>query len=85
MVLLLHIVGLYLAGKPQWGYYTKTNNSKIIFPIKFLLNCYGVTFGIHYDNSQYSYDQLISYDCQGFQPYQSINGNMAVMFFAVGR
>ena len=39
MALLLHIVGLYWAGKPQWGY---CNGRQATFPVSFVNAAYSI-------------------------------------------
>ena len=75
---------LWLAiGVQQWGYCN--NSSQISFPMAYKTKCYAITFGIHYNGSQYGYNQVVSYNTLGFTMYQTVGTNgLAIMWIALG-
>ena len=47
--------------------------------------CYAITFGVHYNGSQYGYNQVVSYNTLGFTMYQTVGTNgLAIMWIALG-
>ena len=68
----------------QWG---KCNaGTQFSFPIPYKIKCYAITFGVHYDSSQYGYNQVVSYNTLGFTMYQALGtGNIASMWISLGR
>ena len=83
-IILLHN-GLQPVGK-QWGQ-VKNNaaSQKVNYPIAFSYACYAIVFGIVYNNSQYSYDQVTSYDKIGFYTYHNINDPLTIRYVALGK
>ena len=75
---------LWLAiGVQQWGYCN--NGSQISFPMAYKTKCYAITFGVHYNGSQYDYNQVVSYNTLGFTMYQTVGTNgLAIMWIALG-
>lgn len=75
---------LWLAiGVQQWGYCN--NGSQISFPMAYKTKCYAITFGVHYNGSQYGYNQVVSYNTLGFTMYQTVGTNgLAIMWIALG-
>ena len=70
-------------GMQQWGYCN--NSSQISFPMAYKTKCYAITFGVHYNGSQYGYNQVVSYNTLGFTMYQTVGTNgLAIMWIALG-
>lgn len=71
-------------GCQQWG---KCNaGTQFSFPIPYKIKCYAITFGVHYDRTQYGYNQVVSYNTLGFTMYQALGtGNIASMWISLGR
>ena len=75
-------IGL-LGAYEQWGYCN--NGSQISFPMAYKTKCYAITFGVHYNGSQYGYNQVVSYNTLGFTMYQTVGTNgLAIMWIALG-
>ena len=75
-------IGL-LGAYEQWGYCN--NSSQISFPMAYKTKCYAITFGVHYNGSQYGYNQVVSYNTLGFTMYQTVGTNgLAIMWIALG-
>lgn len=69
----------------QWGYINAATN-KCTFPISFTSACYAITFGIHYNNTQYGYDQVQSYSTTGFTTFHNLEKDyVKVMWHAIGK
>lgn len=70
----------------QWGQ-VKNNaaSQKVNYPIAFSYACYAIVFGIVYNNLQYSYDQVTSYDKIGFYTYQNIDDPLTIRYVALGK
>lgn len=82
----VNVVALVIGIAQQWGYITNhLATTKVSFPYKFSTACYSMSFGIVYNNTQYSYDQVISFDTSGFYTYHNINDSISVMWFATGK
>ena len=77
-------VSWFAVGVQQWG---KCNaGTQFSFPIPYKIKCYAITFGVHYDSSQYGYNQVVSYNTLGFTMYQALGtGNIASMWISLGR
>lgn len=67
----------------QWGYCN--NGSQISFPMAYKTKCYAITFGVHYNGSQYGYNQVVSYNTLGFTMYLTVGTDgLAIMWIALG-
>lgn len=81
----LAVILLFAAIK-QWGQ-VKNNaaSQKVNYPIAFSYACYAIVFGIVYNNLQYGYDQVTSYDKIGFYTYHNIDDPLTIRYVALGK
>ena len=75
-----------LSHSEQWG--KIYIGYEVQFPITYNKLCYCITFGINYSGSQYSYDQVKTYDTTGFITFQEFGkntaGNLVGMWIVLG-
>lgn len=67
----------------QWGLHS--DGTQCTFPITYNVQCYAITFGVHFNNSQYSYDQVESYNVKGFITYLKFSKNLIGMWISIGK
>ena len=80
------ISGFSLGSLKQWGrVQNNAASKKVYYPIAFSSACYALVFGIVYNNSQYSYDQVTSYDKTGFYTYQNIDDPLTIRYVVIGQ